>query len=393
MKALKNMEQFECPDLGALLSGLLDGQVDEETRHQAERHLAGCAACRTHLSRAEELDFLARATLAPADDLLASSLTRMQDAVWTRIGSAQAPAIRIEARRLRLSAWTGWGAALAATVTLAFFLSRPQPSSLAPSNLQAAGSLESSEPEQPDSGADRIALNGSGSKPSGDTLDNPAAHTQTQNQQRLPQARQVSAGALPPGFLPSRAIGRPPFVVVQVNRPQMQPSQQRPMPIDLSRFAATDQSVRIPQWFPVYRDTSAALTAESAASDLLAAHALSAGDHLDTRPLLAPPGADDVIYQATVILRIVRAPDSTLETDLPQIQAAIALDDLPERIASMRDQLASPEDRRIVSELWSLLEWVSATRDDADLSAIRQRLLDSGLVHRAQDLSDRVAHQ
>ncbi len=384
MKAVEHMEQFECQDLGALLSGLLDGQVDEETRHQAERHLSGCARCRTHLSRAEELDFLTRATLAPTDDLLASSLTRMQDAVWTRIGSAQAPAIRTEARRLRLSAWTGWGAALAATVTLAFFVSRPQPSSLDPSRLQASESPKTADPLATDPGADLIALNDSGSKPSGDTLDNPGSRPSPQNQQGMPKARQVSAGALPPGFLPSRAIGRPPFVVVQLNRA---PAQQRPMPIDLGRFAAMDQPARIPQWFPVYRDTSTSVTADSRAQAPLA------GDHLDTRPLLAPAGADDVIYQATVILRIVRAPDSTLETDLPQIQAAIALDDLPERIASMRDQLANPEDRRIVSELWSLLEWVSATRDDADLSAIRQRLLDSSLVHRAQDLSDRVAHQ
>lgn len=47
---------MDCTDIKAILSGLIDGEVAPTTRHDAERHLAGCESCRQMLDEAERLD-------------------------------------------------------------------------------------------------------------------------------------------------------------------------------------------------------------------------------------------------------------------------------------------------------------------------------------------------
>ena len=44
---------MDCTDIKAMLSGLVDDELDAPTRHQAERHLANCKACRSLVSEAE----------------------------------------------------------------------------------------------------------------------------------------------------------------------------------------------------------------------------------------------------------------------------------------------------------------------------------------------------
>ena len=45
------MTTMQCPDIKALLSGLVDDEIDGETRHLAERHIATCRPCRALLFR------------------------------------------------------------------------------------------------------------------------------------------------------------------------------------------------------------------------------------------------------------------------------------------------------------------------------------------------------
>ena len=52
---------LDCTDIQAMLSALVDGELDADRRHGAERHLAGCQACRTLLSEAEGLELLVAA--------------------------------------------------------------------------------------------------------------------------------------------------------------------------------------------------------------------------------------------------------------------------------------------------------------------------------------------
>lgn len=50
------MTNLDCKDIKALLSGLVDGELDAPTRHEVERHLADCKACRDMVSHAERLN-------------------------------------------------------------------------------------------------------------------------------------------------------------------------------------------------------------------------------------------------------------------------------------------------------------------------------------------------
>lgn len=117
---------FDCTDIKAMLSGLVDDEVDAETRHLAERHLATCAACRALLNEAEGLDGLIAmdmSLLAPTQ--LPADFT---DAVLNRTVFARA----YEQAGWNWTSWLGWVAA-AACLGLAgsiWFLDRqtlPQP--------------------------------------------------------------------------------------------------------------------------------------------------------------------------------------------------------------------------------------------------------------------------
>jgi hypothetical protein len=47
------MRPMDCTDIKVLLSGLIDDELDAETRHLAERHIAECRACRDLVDEAE----------------------------------------------------------------------------------------------------------------------------------------------------------------------------------------------------------------------------------------------------------------------------------------------------------------------------------------------------
>ena len=52
------MTTMDCADIKALLSSLIDDEVDPETRHLTERHISGCSSCRSLMNEAESLDRL-----------------------------------------------------------------------------------------------------------------------------------------------------------------------------------------------------------------------------------------------------------------------------------------------------------------------------------------------
>ncbi len=103
---------MDCTDLTAILSGLLDDEVDSATRHEAERHLAECARCRTMVGRAESLDMSLRAAAhswgrtEPLPPSLVESVLRRT------VGDPQR--IRLAIRRTRGLALAGWLVAAAA---------------------------------------------------------------------------------------------------------------------------------------------------------------------------------------------------------------------------------------------------------------------------------------
>jgi len=63
---------MDCTDIKVLLSGLVDDELDAETRHAAERHLAECEHCRALVDEAETLNQLVVAEAewsAPSENL------------------------------------------------------------------------------------------------------------------------------------------------------------------------------------------------------------------------------------------------------------------------------------------------------------------------------------
>jgi hypothetical protein len=100
---------LDCTDIRAMLSALVDDLASEADRHQAERHLVNCTACRELLSEAERNDVLV-AALTDVDEP-AGLPEGFEAAVLAR---ADGPASR------RWTSWLGWLTAAAALAVAAF---------------------------------------------------------------------------------------------------------------------------------------------------------------------------------------------------------------------------------------------------------------------------------
>jgi len=101
---------FDCKDLGAVLSGLVDDVLDAQTRHAAERHLVACAGCTARVEEAERFNDLLAEGIHVSDSLPEG----FADAVL----AATTRRDRFVFRQPRWMAWSGWMAA-AATFLLA----------------------------------------------------------------------------------------------------------------------------------------------------------------------------------------------------------------------------------------------------------------------------------
>ena len=104
------MESMDCTDIRALISGLVDDELDASRRHLAERHLAECAECRAAVGEMETLNQVGHAAaqrhLVPEslpDGFAGAVLSRTVYATGSRGG-----------RKAGWLNWLGWMAAAAA---------------------------------------------------------------------------------------------------------------------------------------------------------------------------------------------------------------------------------------------------------------------------------------
>jgi len=122
------MTSLDCTDIKAMLSGLVDGELDTATQHQAERHLSGCAPCRSLVSQTERLSEMISMDaqmIAGPSDLPAG----FEEAVLSRTVYAAA----YHHAGHRWTSWLGWVAA-AACLGLAssiWFLDQKRPEFIA----------------------------------------------------------------------------------------------------------------------------------------------------------------------------------------------------------------------------------------------------------------------
>ena len=101
------MRNLDCKDIKALLSPLIDGAADDETRHSAERHLADCAACRGLIDEAEANDALVASEL---DALIRPLPAGFEETVLRNTVFLQSPRNAFSS----WATWMGWVAAAAA---------------------------------------------------------------------------------------------------------------------------------------------------------------------------------------------------------------------------------------------------------------------------------------
>lgn len=110
------MKSMDCTDIRVLLSGLIDDEVDAETRHQADRHIARCQACTAMIGQAEALDGLVVADTDVWNDEVNGD--GVSDAFIGTVLSRTVYARQRPHFRERFTTWTGW-IAVAAVMILA----------------------------------------------------------------------------------------------------------------------------------------------------------------------------------------------------------------------------------------------------------------------------------
>lgn len=103
-----NTTPMDCMDIKALLSSLLDDELDAKSRHAAERHIASCDTCRALVDEADQLDGLVAESMAEST---ADSLPEgFEGSVLSRT-VYDTPTVTY---MHRWTTWVGWVAAAAA---------------------------------------------------------------------------------------------------------------------------------------------------------------------------------------------------------------------------------------------------------------------------------------
>src|SRR6185503_6762335 len=116
------MNTFDCTDVRAMLSAFVDDEIDGAARHQVERHLTECAACRDLVSQAESLNQMialdVQGRMWPVGLPAGFEAAVLEETVHAhRHGKSS---------RMRFVSWAGWVAAAAcfSLATSIWFLDR-----------------------------------------------------------------------------------------------------------------------------------------------------------------------------------------------------------------------------------------------------------------------------
>jgi hypothetical protein len=100
---------MDCTDIKAILSGLVDDELDRDARYAAERHMVECKPCRNLVNEAEGITEL---VAIDAQNLIATRLPEsFEEAVLSRTVYSQSYSLR--ERRRRWTTSMGWLAAAA----------------------------------------------------------------------------------------------------------------------------------------------------------------------------------------------------------------------------------------------------------------------------------------
>jgi len=300
------MKHMDCQDIGALLSALVDDQVDAATRHRAERHLAGCASCRARLDQAERLD----AALSEQNGTMhgggAALPAGFEAAVLERARADQ------RNWRQTMMTWTGWVAA-AACLMLAIMIwafdrnmwinqNAPMamgdglPADTAPPDADQSAS----EPIVRTAGYQRRSWTFDGELP-GELLPEFSAARKSDDETTLqPTLGDPAEGLLDPAFEQSRSVDHEPAAAGEAG--------------EISRAAAA------------LNDGNSNLTRDDA----------------------------QTLHSVSLLLELLESADQSSFAEIERIRQIVEYDNLLTRLQSLRDRLR-PEDRPVVLAAEGLL--------------------------------------
>ena len=375
---------FGCADVQAVLSGLLDDEVDAATRHLAESHLAGCSRCRATLQKAEELDLLTRATFAAHERRWSPSLEhRIEAAIFNPFETRAVAAL--SRRRLLAAAWSGWGMAVAAAVAAGFLFLYRTPSG--PSTENAVNTLASDEeggsiaPETPNGG---LALSTTPRGPRPVIVDEVILPEELQF---IDEARDASHPAWSNAI--AGAFERETDYTAALAAAALRRSYDRRIEDILGPISAADLTAE--------SDEAVAADEESpsrAAFDLDDAIALSTEaspvtGEIDDALALESQRTANVLHQASILLHVLEDPSRTTDEDVALVREAVEDDDVLHQLAQVRTRLDTPESVSLVNQAWTVLELASGQVDPERLEHAQETIARQGLPGRLEQLSDR----
>ncbi len=390
------MERFTCEDISAVLSGLLDGELDSDTQHRAEVHLAQCDACRAIVDGAEALDGAVRQTVVLreqpwSDDLERKILIEINDPIEE---------LRT-IRRLRRSAWVGWLTAVAATIVVASLLIFEW-SQQSPLQGRSDSTFATNSPNGDDDN-DRVAI---GVLPDSTIPHSNEIDDVPTDDDGLAQATDSLDNVHPPIPETQFAVSESIF---DVARDYKSAFEWENVIFDRDQSSNSDFGASIPSAHIEDAPLMPALIADADDIDNMnESFAELAGspspnsatilDELDNAQLAMSIentdwqfGTGDVLYSSAVLLQTLeQANVNSSYADVREINSALEFDDVLEMLAASRDEMEA-DDAAIVDRAWAALEWVSGPIDPGQLSRIQQMITDEELASRLEVLSDKYA--
>ncbi len=369
------MERYECQDVQAVLSGLLDGELDAPAAHLAEAHLARCGPCRDLLQQAEETDDVLRVAMARHEVWPASLERRIRAEVFGVVGEADANHRR---RRLLIAAWSGWS--MAAVVMLGFGFSISQgwltarPAESSPP-LAFADTGPEIAPGDPDVWLSPVGSEDLARSIFDDLLlteAGAAAHEEGESPAPAVQGPALAMENEPSDTRVSQPIApaRPAFSNLALAGMEAEISAARQAEMWASARAAREQQ-------PVLAPVEEPGPAVESSAQFAAAEAES-GD----------PTMGEVLHQASILLTALAQAGDESFGDVRKVQQALSSDDVLERLAMARGDLDSPDSVDLVNRAWTLLEWTTGSVDQEELERVKHSIAMQDLPRRLEQLSD-----
>ncbi len=369
------MQRYECQDVQAVLSGLLDGELDATTSHLAEAHLSQCAPCRTLLQHAEESDDLLRATVGSYEAWPADLDRRIRTEVF---GQAEDAAHVRGRRRLLFAAWSGWS--IAAVVMLGFGLALSQGwlgGSAQPDGAVAVSEAAARSPQQwvPPVGSEMVSTS---------LFD--------RQQRETPVVGEIAAAPKSPetGGVAEAQLGGESLAAANVAETEpVEAPVLRPETPTFSKaaLAGVEAEMEAANWLQALAANLPSRPAEEPEPTPIAPEQPEETLALASEPA-GNPGTGEVLHQASILLTVLEQAGDESFSDVRLVQQALSSDDVLERLAVARNDLQSPDSVDLVNRAWSMLEWTNGSVDQEELERVKRSIAMQDLPRRLERLSD-----